>query len=137
MLNFIVNNKKMKNKIKYSAFFLFTAAIILTIGACSKEGKGGKSSVNGNVKHHSKLIPNAIVYIKYGATEFPGTDVSLYDDQITSDTNAHFEFRDLEKGDYYLYGVGFDNALMEAVKGGVSVSLKYDKSTSTDVPVTE
>lgn len=124
-------------RLKYTTVLCLTLAISLAFSACKKEGVGGKSSVNGNVKHHSKLIPNAIVYIKYGATEFPGADISLYDDKVTSDTNAHYEFKDLEKGDYFLYGVGTDLAGPYTVVGGVAVKLKRNKASTNDVPVTE
>jgi hypothetical protein len=110
---------------------------VLIISSCHKEGEGGKSSVSGNVKHHSKLIPNAVVYIKYGAKEFPGTDVSKYDASVTADSNAHYEFKSLYKGDYYLYGVGYDNAIMEPVTGGIGIELKLNKHLDADVPVTE
>ncbi|MFL5762299.1 MAG: hypothetical protein ACJ77K_00045 [Bacteroidia bacterium] len=109
----------------------------LIISSCHKEGEGGKSSVSGTVKHHTKIIPNTVVYIKYGAKEFPGTDVSVYDASVTSDSNAHYEFKDLYKGDYYLYGVGYDNTIMEQVTGGISVELKRNKHSDIDVPVTE
>ena len=127
----------MKTILKHTAIFCIALMAIFTISSCKKEGTGGKSSVSGNVKHHSKLIPNAEVYIKYGATEFPGTDLSKYDAHTTADTNAHYEFKDLQRGDYYLYGVGTDLAGPFPVTGGISVKLKYNKSSTTDVPVTE
>lgn len=116
-------------------YFILLATLLLLVSSCKKEGTGGKSSVSGNVKHHQELIPNAIVYIKYGAVEFPGGDVSVYDDKVTCDTNANFEFKDLQKGDYYLYGVGLDNSLI--VTGGIGITLKRNKSSVNDVPVTE
>lgn len=119
---------------------IFTSLLVLTslsFYSCRKEGTGGKSSVNGNVYHHSTPIPNAIVYIKYGATEFPGIDVTVYDSYVTADANAHFEFKDLRKGDYFLYGVGYDNNIFENVKGGVGIKLKYNKALTTNIPVTE
>ena len=124
----------MKNIIKYSIFILLLS-FAFTISSCKKEGIGGKSKVSGNVKHHTKLIPNAIVYIKYGAKEFPGADVSIYDDQVTADTNAHFEFDGLQKGDYYLYGVGIDGS--NIVVGGIGVKLRRNEDLESDVPVTE
>ena len=131
--------KIMKTILNYSksSLLIISAIVLLTVTSCLKPGTGGHSSVNGNVMHHTKLIPNAIVYIKYGATEFPGTDVSVYDDHITSDTNAHYEFKGLRRGDYFLYGVGFDNAIMLPVTGGVGITLKYDKGSESNVPVTE
>lgn len=129
----------MKTILKHTAIFCLMAIAIFTISSCKKEGTGGKSNVSGNVKHHTKLIPNAEVYIKYGATEFPGTDLSSYDDHTTADANAHYEFKGLQKGDYYLYGVGMDGVGASAfpVTGGISIKLKYNKSSTTDVPVTE
>ena len=87
--------------------------------------------MSGGVFHHSKPIPNAIVYIKYGATDFPGTDITTYDNHTTADANAHYQFDDLRMGNYYLYGVGWDNSISSTVTGGVAVKLKYNKSYST------
>lgn len=129
----------MKTLIKYTTVLFFTAMLTFTFSACKKEGTGGKSSVTGNVKHHTTLIPNAIVYIKYGATEFPGTDVSVYDDKVTADANAHYEFSGLQKGDYYLYGVGIDGigTTTYPVVGGIAIKLRRNEALTSDVPVTE
>ena len=129
----------MKPSLKYTTIFCVAVMVVFTLSSCKKEGTGGKSSVSGNVKHHQKIIPNAEVYIKYGATEFPGTDLSKYDAHTTADTNSHYEFKDLQRGDYYLYGVGTDGigASSFIVAGGISIKLKYNKASTTDVPVTE
>jgi hypothetical protein len=111
-------------------------SISLLLTSCHKEGAGGKASITGSVKHHSAVIPNAVVYIKYGATEFPGTTLSEYDDQVTADANGHYEFTSLYKGNYYLYGVGYDPSF-GLVTGGISVDLNKNRSYSVDVPVTE
>jgi hypothetical protein len=111
-------------------------SISLLFTSCHKEGAGGKASITGSVKHHSVVIPNAVVYIKYGATEFPGTTLSDYDDQVTADANGHYEFSSLYKGNYYLYGVGYDPSY-GLVTGGISVDLNKNRSYSVDVPVTE
>ncbi|MBA3970838.1 MAG: hypothetical protein H0X46_01595 [Bacteroidetes bacterium] len=124
----------MKNFTKHSSIFIFAVLLFVTMG-CTKEGTGGKASVSGNVKHHQELIPNAMVYIKYGATEFPGADVSVYDDKVTADANSHYEFKDLEKGDYYLYSIGMDGS--DIVKGGIGVVLLRKTHTDSDIPVTE
>jgi len=113
------------------------AFLIVAVVSCHKEGTGGKSGVSGTVKHHTTPIAGCIVYIKYGATEFPGTDVSKYDDHTTSDAAAHYEFKDLQKGDYYLYGVGYDAAGPYPVTGGIGIKLKRNQALSSDVPVTE
>lgn len=119
---------------KLSVFMLVT---VFAFTSCKKEGTGGKSSVSGFVKHHSLAIPNAVVYIKYGATEFPGADVSKYDASTVADASAKYEFKELQKGDYYIYGVGYDSLLMEPVTGGIGLFLKRNEAKKTDVPVTE
>ncbi|MGQ0827389.1 MAG: hypothetical protein ACT4ON_03225 [Bacteroidota bacterium] len=115
--------------------------LIILIGmlafSCTKEGTGGKSTVSGFVMHHSERIPNSTVYIKYGATEFPGTNTADYDASVATGGDAHYVFTNLRDGDYYLYGVGYDNTISQEVMGGVAVKLKYDKTTKSDVPVTE
>ncbi|MDO9186308.1 MAG: hypothetical protein Q7W13_09880 [Bacteroidia bacterium] len=110
---------------------------VFAFSSCYKEGSGGKSGVNGNVSHHGHLVANAIVYIKYDAVEFPGADVSKYNASVTADANGHYEFKDLRKGVYYLYAVGYDNSIMETVTGGTGIKLKYNKATSSDIPVLE
>ena len=117
---------------------IVVAVIILGITtSCHKEGIGGKSFVSGVVAHHGQPIPYSVVYIMYGATDFPGIDVSKYDDHTTSDANAHYEFSNLRKGNYYLFGVGFDNSISQQVSGGEGIKLKYNKSITTDLAVTE
>lgn len=110
---------------------------VFAFASCKKEGIGGKSSVSGFVKHHVVPIPNAVVYIKYGATEFPGSDVSLYDASTVTDASAKYEFKELQKGDYYLYSVGYDSAISLPVTGGFGVFLKNRESKTVDVPVVE
>lgn len=117
-------------------FFVFTN--VLFFWACTKEGTGGKASINGHVKHHEASIPNAAVYIKYGAKEFPGITTANYDDStLSSSSDAHYEFINLQKGDYYLYAFGFDTAINAYVKGGLPIKIKKSQVLETDVPVTE
>ena len=114
--------------------------VILGIVSCKKNGTGGKATIKGYVKHHEQIIPMAKVYIKYGATEFPGTDLSLYDANVTANANAYYEIKDLRMGDYYLYGVGYDNTILESVFGGIPVKIKYSerkKEMDVIVPVVE
>lgn len=112
-------------------------AMLITVSSCHKEGTGGKSSVSGIAKHHEKSIGDCVIYIKYGTTEFPGTDVSKYDASVTADGSGNYSFTGLRKGDYYLYGVGYDTDISEAVTGGIAIKLKYNKDVTTNVPVTE
>jgi len=124
-------------KIKTTALILFIGIVASSIYSCKKEGPGGKSTIMGVVKHHSDFIPNATVYIKYGAIDFPGESTSNYDSQVTADAQGNYQFTDLVKGDYYLYGYGYDATIFEDVKGGVAVNVKKNKTVETVVAVTE
>jgi len=96
--------------------------------SCNREGVGGKASISGVVMHHDSLIHGAVVFIKYGATDWPGFDSELYDDEITtSASDASFSFTNLFKGDYYLYARGFDPAFMQEVMGGMPVEIEKKK----------
>jgi hypothetical protein len=122
--------------------FVTLVACLLTITACKKNGTGGDNSIAAFPKHHGVTIPNATVYIKYGATELPGKSASDYDDskiaikEGTGDAHAHFE--GLLKGDYFIYAIGYDSTVSEIVTGGVAVKIT-SKSGEKDVeiPVTE
>lgn len=133
-INFEVKSQIM---IKFHHLILLICTFILA--GCVKEGTGGKASVSGHVMHHDDQIPNAIVYIKYGAEEFPGADVASYDASIkASASEGEYEFEDLRKGHYYLYSVGYDSAIANTVKGGVGIRFKKkDEMLHVNVPVTE
>ena len=120
-------------------FKILAAVFAITIiASCKKEGTGGKATITGLAKHHAKPIPNAVVYIKYGVKESPGTNPANYDASVTSDGNAKYEFKELNKGDYYLFGIGYDSAISNTVTGGVPVSVKKKTETvQADVSVTE
>lgn len=106
--------------------------------ACKKEGKGGKINLTANVSHHNLPIENASVYIKYGATEFPGSDLTVYDDFIASDKNGVAVFKGLRKGNYFLYSVGFDKSINENVTGGIPVKIETKAGDiAVPLPVTE
>jgi hypothetical protein len=125
---------------KLNAAFLIL--IVFTLTACKKNGTGGNNAIAAFPKHHEQTIPNAIVYIKYGATELPGVNASDFDDskiavkEGTSAAHAHFE--GLLKGNYYIYSVGYDSAVKSVVKGGVAVKITSKSGEKdVDVPVTE
>lgn len=125
--------------------YIVLIASITSLSACSKKcdksspGTGGKVTLEGQVKHHDAVIPNATVHIKFGATEFPGADVSAYDMVVASDSSAaHYTVSNLAQGDYYLYGTGYDPNIQDSVFGGISVEICEDGGTvQSNVPVTE
>lgn len=127
----------MKSRSIFVSFIALFALVITLASGCKKEGIGGNSTISVSVKHHEALIPHAKVYIKYGAKEFPGATLTNYDDSLETDAVAHGHFDDLVKGEYYLYGVGYDSAISEVVSGGISVKLSKGSELEVDVPVTE
>lgn len=117
-------------------------SFILTIASCKKAGIGGNNTIAAFPRHHGKSIPGAMIYIKYNAKEFPGEDLSVYDDALmakkegSGDAHAHFE--ELKKGNYYLYAVGFDSSIAQTVKGGIGAELKKKEGeTDVEIPVVE
>ncbi|HET6245125.1 MAG: hypothetical protein H0V01_14105 [Bacteroidetes bacterium] len=116
--------------------------MIFIFSSCKKAGIGGNVELAVNVKHHNTLIPNAVVYIKYGAREFPGTESKNYDNSaICGDQDhltGHTHFSNLKKGYYYLYSVGWDSTINMTVAGGVPVQIK-DKAGEMiiEIPVSE
>jgi hypothetical protein len=115
---------------------LFLLTALVSIAACKKNGTGGKATIKGIVAHHSQAIPGATVYIKYDALDFPGSDVSKYDSNVSAGGDGSYEIKNLLPGDYYLYGVGFDIANSEPVFGGVPVKIRRsDKKRTLEVNV--
>lgn len=115
------------------------SAIFFSIASCKKNGFGGSSGVSGIVSHHGKPIPDATVYIKFNAKNFPGEDLSVYDGKVSSNVNGYFEITNFYQGDYYLYAIGSDPAISApyTVKGGIGVSLGSKERKDQDIPVGE
>lgn len=111
--------------------------LLFAFVSCKKEGPGGKATVKGYVMHHDDYIPNATVYIKYGATDFPGSDVSKYNTSVQADGSGYYEIHNLQKGDYYLYSVGFDVDISENVYGGTAIKLKRKETKMVNLAVVE
>ena len=108
----------------------------LLILSCKKNQLGGTSTIKGTVLHHERFIANATVYIKFNSKDFPGTDVSKYDANVAADASGNYSLK-CYKGDYYLYGVGYDPEIKEPVTGGIPIHIRNHETVNTDVPVTE
>ena len=108
---------------------VYSLLYITLIFGCTKPGPCGKAMIKGRVMHHDLPIHESVVYIKYDAREFPGTSTGDYDASTPVDADANFEFTGLKKGNYYLFGIGFDPEISETVIGGVPVIIKDKKET--------
>ena len=120
--------------------FILVLILLSLIGlsSCTKAGKGGKSTIEGLTKHHTRIIPFTTVYIKYNTQQLPGTDPSNFNDNVVSDSQGNYKFSGLEKGNYFLFGIGFDSAISLPVRGGLPITIKKNGDVvNTDVPITE
>lgn len=111
---------------------------------CHKAGMGGKAEVSVFVKHHGRLIPGALVYVKYNESEFPGGAADDYDVVracgVTGEANGHTHINNLKHGHYYFYSTAFDSSISERVSGGLPLHIKYAQRKSEimlEIPVTE
>jgi len=94
-------------------FILFIMLSFFAGTACKKPpGKGGNSSIRGNIKL-MKYDPSTQTFrLQYPAKEVDvyiiyGNDVS-YGDRIRTDYEGDFEFKYLRKGDYTIYVYSLD-----------------------------
>ncbi len=108
--------------------------------SCKKNGTGGQATIKATIMHHEKIIPEAMVYVKYNARELPGTNPSDYDESYKADALGQVNIEHLRYGEYYLYAIGYDNTIAAVVQGGVPLSIKWKNRKNTinlTVPVTE
>jgi len=110
---------------------LFTCFCIafIAFASCVKPGKGGKAILSIHVfegvspcdENDKTVVPNAIVWIKYGGTG-PEPDVSSYDDSQLTDFGGKTVFKNLKRGDYYLYAV--KDTLSTTITGGAQFDIR-------------
>ncbi len=124
--------------------FFFTTLIttLLTIGSCTKKpsaGLGGNANLNIKVYHHATPIDSCTIYIKFNSSE--AVSLSEYDLTqklvLDSNGNSYTIFSGLKKGDYYIYGEGWDPSISNNVKGGLPYTIKDETDLMISIPVTE
>lgn len=124
--------------IKMKKIILVVLISFLALSGCKKNQLGGKSTISGVIKHHSKLIANATVFIKFKSKEFPGPDTTAYDDKVKADASGSYTIK-CYKGDYYLFAVGYDYSIPAPyrVVGGSPVNIRNKEKVTIDLAVTE
>jgi hypothetical protein len=111
------------NRFKIVFPFLFFSLTGILFYGCKKDPEQPipsdriKATLVVEVMHHQWTIPNIPVYLKKGATEFPGQNASLYDLSLTTDQAGNVQFNNLLYGNYYLYVKGWDPVFMDTVIG--------------------
>jgi hypothetical protein len=110
-------------------------------------GAGGDVTIVARLQHHGVTIPNIVghldsVYVKYNATNSPGTDLSLFDTLFIGEAGEdHVHLEGLKCGKYYLFGAGYDPA-QDSIHHRVTGGIPYNLTTTTgevdiNVPVSE
>jgi len=126
-------------------FINYLIVVILLFSSCGrtdkiiedKAGKGGNATLLVTPQHHGKNIDSCTIYIKYNTLDAPTT---AYDDSAIctmSNGKPIASFSGLRKGDYYLYGEGYDPAILQQVAGGINHTIKEEKTIQIFIPVTE
>lgn len=79
-----------------------------------------------------------MVFIKFKAREFPGSDTNTYDAKVRADAAGNFSFK-CYKGDYYLYGYGYDFSIPAPyrVVGGLPLRVRKKGEKKITLAVTE
>jgi len=106
------------------------------------EGRNGERTLYMKMIHHTRPIKGARVFIKYNATEFPGTDTTRYDYAVSAAVDSPIASIDsLACGNYYVYAVGIDSLLDPSnwiCKGGLPYSTNLSSGIdSINVYITE
>ena len=80
-----------------------------------------------HVVHHTYPLANITVYLKKGATLYPGTDANAYEYKAVSDANGLVQFDQLPLGAVWIYGLGTDTHISRSVTGntGIELSTSY------------
>ncbi|HXD92311.1 MAG TPA: hypothetical protein VNX01_03820, partial [Bacteroidia bacterium] len=89
--------------VNYRICFVFLLCVILFGCRKNESASGGKAAINGFVEFtgiingiyvsNVRISRGTVVYIKYDATSFPGTDISQYDSQQNVDAKGNFNFQ--------------------------------------------
>lgn len=95
-------------------------APVVTPTPVVKGGKGGDASITVSPIHEGINVDSCWIYIKYDAVVVPFNN--QYDDSalcIEVDGKPVATFSNLNSGEYYLYGRGWDFIRSEKVRGGL------------------
>lgn len=123
---------------------LFALMSVLAIAACKRDepiepasaGKGGNATLKITPTHHGVAIDSCTVYIKYNtqdaATSYDDSVKCIPDNGVPTAT-----FTGLKKGNYYLYGKGWDASISMEVVGGLPYVISEETTLAANLPVTE
>jgi hypothetical protein len=116
--------------------YLLIAGIIFIAG-CKKENE--PVSLKVYPEHHGKHIYGATAYIKFNAHTNPAP-VTNYDLKVQGNASEDFILVDaINRGDHFIYCVGYDPAISMPVIGGIPFAIPedYHGEFILEVPVAE
>jgi hypothetical protein len=115
-------------------------ALIMFLFSCKKDESGqagneikGSVSLYVTAKHHTWSVPGLTVFMKRNATEFPGTDTSLYEWRTVTDASGMILISELFYGKYFLYATGYDSLFGVTVHGYLPVELNSSSVENDEV----
>jgi len=104
-------------------------------------GTGGNTTFVVAPQHHGKPIDSCTVYLKYNTMDAPGTGTSNYDISakvMMVNGEPVATFPGMKKGQYYVFGSGYDPAISQGVIGGIPYKIEQDGGTvKITLPVSE
>ena len=113
-------------------------------GSCEYAGTGGNTTVVAFALHHGDTIFNQASYpdsafIKFNATEFPGSLPGNYDLVLVGDSGEdHVHIENLKRGKYFIYMTGWDSSIGQRVFGGIPYVLSQSTGeVDLAIPVAE
>ncbi|MBS1616499.1 MAG: hypothetical protein JST06_10330 [Bacteroidetes bacterium] len=119
-----------------AAALLCSAALFSSFSSCKKSDDNGLSCPAGDGGNTQVVVfatrggdtilntaGNDTVYVKYGASQSPGTDPALYDKAFAGEQGEnHIHLTRLKCGTYFLYRVSWDPLSQQRYSGTVAIS---------------
>ncbi len=105
-------------------FGIFTLAV-LCFSACKKRNIQPEDNLSNaeiciTVMHHADTVQNSEIYLQFGAMDFPGYDISLYDTLLTEPPNdGTYCISNIAFGKYWLMASAWDSDWGDDVRGGI------------------
>ena len=132
--------------LRFNTILLAAAITLFSVGCKDKDdvssepasvaGKGGNATINIIPQQNFEDVDSCMVYIKYNSLDIP----VQYDDSVWCRTPKYGRptatFTGLRKGNYYLYGKGWNIYNSEIVGGGIPFTVSTDYVNATlELPV--
>lgn len=122
--------------------FIITSLIAALLFISCNKSDDNQGSVTGTnriivtVIHHTYVVPNMRIFLKNNATEYPGSDTTLYNWKTSSDASGTAIFNNLFEGNYFLYATGFDQQIGLNVIGASPVVLNSSTLSNNELYIT-